>query len=71
MDDATDDSVVVVRLWVDPHDPTVRGRILHEHAEPGGDVRRGAESIIEVVADAVHEFERGHADGATEPRRGR
>lgn len=71
MDDATDDAVVVVRLWIDPHDPTVRGRILHQHAEPGGDVRRGAGAIVEVVAEAVREFEHDHARGATEPRRER
>lgn len=71
MDDATDDTVVVVRLWVDPHDPTVRGRILHDEAEPGGDVRRGADAIVEVVAEAVHRFERDHDADATPPRRDR
>jgi len=58
----TKDSVVVIRLWMEHHDPRPRARLLagtlpaEEPGDPGPAVI-GREQILEAVAARIREFE--------------
>lgn len=62
------DTVLVLRLWVEPHDSRVRGRLLTPETADGVALL-GAEAILAAVADAVRVFaDRSTGDVAGTPR---
>jgi cytochrome P450 len=61
------DVTVILRLWLDPSDATVRGRVLVP-AFQFDHVARGEQQLLERVAIILRSFERGESATA-EPRR--
>lgn len=59
----TRDAVVVLRLWIEPHDPRVRARLL---AATSGDgvVAVGIDEIVSAVRAELLRFSQGGAPGA-------
>ena len=55
------DLTVIVRLWLDPSDVTVRGRVLVPVCDVD-QVVRSEQQVIELVAAIVRRFERGDCE---------
>ena len=64
----TADSIVVVRLWREAHDPRARATVLANTASPAGTGARtetlvGVEAILAAVRTRILEFEARPATG--------
>jgi hypothetical protein len=58
----TRDAVLVLRLWAEPHDRQVRGRLLTEGSRDGI-VAVGVHDILAAVEAELLAFARGEGDG--------
>ncbi len=53
--------MLVLRLWIEPHDELVRARLLNESSdETGGTVEIGVDAIVSAVEAALRSFSSGN-----------
>ena len=68
----THDAALVVHVWMEQHDPTVRGRVLAPRPDdPSG--TRGVTALCDVVCDLLRQLENQlaaeHRSARTDPGR--